>query len=218
MYFIICFQELEIVGIVPMDYTTPDKAVLASVFNLSEHPVLTAFNRTRTAVAIDGITVQIKPKKRPNIQLYIKIYIREVALYPYSFEVVGSKRHQTIQSCFTFQKVRDDDIFTCKSIAPILKSIEIGTTEKGNFGIAPNTGDELKLIRLFEMDSDLDQQLYLIALVKSPAKFVYLTDNKSWFRDEYPSLKVGDPGEQGYWYLDQAGAENARSRSNCSVS
>ena len=49
----------------------------------------------------------------------------------------------------------------------------------------------------------------LIALVQSPAKFV-------WVLDEKPSLKVGDPGEQGYWYLDQAGVENARSRrSDC---
>ena len=206
--FIICFQELEIVGIVPMDYTTPNKAVLASVFKMAEHPVFTAYNRTRTAIAMDGRTVQIKPKKWPNIHLYIK---EESAVAPgagikYSFVDLGS--NQTISSCFTFQKVRDDDIFTCKSIDDTLK-IKIGTTKTGNFGIATNTGNELKLIRLFEMNSDTDRQLYLIALVQSPAKFV-------WVLDEKPSLKVGDPGEQGYWYLDQAGVEDARSRrSDC---
>ena len=215
---IICFQEIEIVGIVPMDYTTPDKAVLASVFNLAEHPVFTAYNRTRTAVAMDGRTVQIKSKKWPKIHLYLNA---NFDLEPngvqrgvnYIYSVTVSKKH-TIQSCFTFKKVRDDDIFTCESIFHRKK---IGSTEESNFGIAHNT-DELKLIRLFEMNGDMDQQLYLIALVKSPAKFVFCTDNKSWFRDEYPSLKEGDPGEQGYWYLDQAGAENARPRSECSVS
>ena len=169
MYFIICFQELEIVGTVPMDYTRPNKAVLASVFKMAEHPVFTAYNRTRTAIAMDGRTVQIKPKKWPNIHLYIK---EESAVAPgagikYSFVDLGS--NQTISSCFTFQKVRDDDIFTCESIDDTLK-IEIGTTKKGNFGIATNTGNELKLIRLFEMNSDTDRQLYVDCLSAIPSK------------------------------------------------
>ena len=68
-----------------------------------------------------------------------------------------------------------------------------------------------KLIRLFQMDKDQSRQLYLIASVKFPARFLYLADG-GMFTDSQAMVKVGDPGARGYWYLDRLGAEIARSR------
>ena len=150
------------------------------------------------------------------------------AYVPPTYKVTGSER-QNSNTCFSFDNAGDnigDDIFTCKSVHKTEPyNLPIGITKEGNFGFTGDNnmgwfdlpGDKIKLIRLFEMHQQTDRQLYLITVVKYPAKFVYLTDD-GWIKSGYPTFKVGDPGEQGYWYLDQAGAEAAQSRSDCTLS
>ena len=83
--------------------------------------------------------------------------------------------------------------------------------ENGTIEDLNSTGNDgrWKLIRLFELNKDPQKQLYLIASVKCPARFLYLAAG-GIFTNAQAMVKVGDPGDQGYWYLDADGAVKAK--------
>ena len=61
----------------PILYTSPEKSVLAAVFNLSEHPTVeTLLGKTASwaDIKIDGALVQMKPQRAPTQCLSSKPY------------------------------------------------------------------------------------------------------------------------------------------------
>ena len=127
----------------------------------------------------------------------------------------------TVASCFTFNQDGGDNIFHITGDQMNRFGID---KDKGEFSgggkeIMENgptvdfnyTGNDgrWKLLRLFEMNKDPKKQLYLIASVKFPARFLYLADG-GMFTDSQAMVKVGDPGDRGYWYIDGDGAKIAK--------
>ena len=213
------FQDKEIAKIVPVEFTKPDLAVLASIFKLSEHPVIRAFHQTANPVIqLDGKIVQIKPKISPTYHLityedsggafgdeHDSLGLSRYNVAVSSSEQYGNKNN----SCFTLRKVgwdNGDNIYVCKGKYTHVKAHSPNqrkNIERYNW---------LKLIRLTEVNPEPDEQLYLMASVNCPTRFLYHVNGKR------PETTVGDPGERGYWYLDQASAEIARSRDEGSCS
>ena len=68
-------QDKEFVTDLPLLYTTPERSVLASVFNLSEHPTIeTLLGKAVTDIEMDEALVQLKPKRSPTHCLSSKPY------------------------------------------------------------------------------------------------------------------------------------------------
>ena len=71
-------QDKEFVKDLPLVYTTPEKAVLASVFNISEHPTIgTLLGKAATDIDMDSALVQLKPKQSPTHCLSAKLFERK---------------------------------------------------------------------------------------------------------------------------------------------
>ena len=134
----------------------------------------------------------------------------------------------TVASCFTFKRDGSDNVFNI--IGDQLN--RFGVDPDGNPGVPKegkfsgggkqwmakvikehNTGiyGKWKLLRLHQMSKDPKKQLYLIACVKFPARFLFLEDG-GYFSNAQAQVKVGDPGDRGYWYLDRDGAEAAKNK------
>ena len=199
---------------------------MASVFNLSEHPVITAFKQDAVSdVDMDNKEVQLKPKKFPN-----KLLVAYQLEPPYApFPIARSKAYDpqitcrsglgNISSCFTLHKEGKGNNFKieCNCFRHLdegpqqAREIVFAVTQTGEFYL-PTTLRTMpqgygrfswKLIRVFQVNEDPNEQLYLIASVDYPAMFLTCASEH---------ISVGDPGDLGYWYLDQSGVAEARGR------
>ena len=165
---------------------------------------------------MDNKEVQLKPKKFPNRFLS---FINEMSseITPGGIQAIIDSCAADKSSCFSFHKGGKDNNFSLEGSCT-MKTLYI-VAEKGNFCILrhPAWGRyarfSWKLVRLFQVNKDPNQQLYLIASVKYPAMFL----SGATLRKEH--LSVGDPGDLGYWYLDQSGVAEARVRrdDNCLI-
>ena len=193
---------------------------MASVFNLSEHPVIAAFKQDAVSdVDMDNKEVQLKPEGLSNSFLSF-IYETSSDFNPGGIRAIIASSTAGKSSCFSFHKGGKDNNFSLEGSCTCctMKTLYI-VAEKGYFQIRTDpawgsyTRFSWKLVRLFQVNKDPNQQLYLIASVKYPAMFL----SGATLRKEH--LSVGDPGDLGYWYLDQSGVAEARVRreDNCLI-
>lgn len=196
-------KDKEIAGIAPVEFTTPDRVVLASVFNLSENPNIAALNQTADSVIkLNNKIVQIKPKKWPERHLFVRTHFYRTPWNGVVYRIHDARVDALVcsgaagrrSSCFTFQKSQPDNKFICEGQT---RNYKHDLTKWGNFGF-------WKLIRMFETQKDPDTQLYLIASANFPTRFLRVGKNS-------PETTVGDPGEGGYWYLTEADVYKAYS-------
>ena len=230
IYFLVCLQDREIADVIPVDYTTPEKAVLASVFNQSEHPLIMAFKQDAVSdVDMDNKEVQLKPMKFPNKFLVAILFKPPASPFEvihhidYNAIITCKSGRGNITSCFTFHKKGKGNNYKIKGICSGF--LDPHRDIKGVFGVT-QTGElylhgplrtmpqgyvrfSWKLIRVFQVNQDPNQQLYLIASVDYPAMFLTSATKH---------ISVGDPGDLGYWRLDQSGVAEARARrQTCSI-
>ena len=136
-------------------------------------------------------------------------------------DIIGiDSKDSTVASCFTLNRDGNDNVFHITGDQMYRFGIDEYQNfsgggkkiwENGTIEDLNSTGNDgrWKLIRLFELNKDPQKQLYLIASVKCPARFLYLAAG-GIFTNAQAMVKVGDPGDQGYWYLDADGAEKAK--------
>ena len=213
IYFLVCLQDREIADVIPVHYTPPEKAVLASVFNLSEHPVITAFKQDAVSdIDIDNKEVQLKPKMLSN-----EFHVADLT----EFEHIPDDYHLEIRHGNKLYflnlhnkgkvnnfMIKGNIIYNEFRGYQRAREIALGVTLTGQAyihssfrGMSKGYAQfSWKLIRVFQVNEDPNKQLYLIASVNCPAMF--LTSATEF-------ISLGDPGELGYWYLDKSGVVRA---------
>ena len=170
--------------------------MLASVFNLSEHPTIKAFaEKSALEIEIDLAKVQLKQKKWSKCVRNL-IWVNNVNdcsedYGPVSINIrkeyveVTDNDKTAKDTCVKLRRIGKDGRF--KIIG--YEGDPLGVTEKREVHVENDT--RWKIIRLFQID-DPGSQLFLITSVKYPAMF--MTIDKNDFK-----LTTGDPGEHGYW-------------------